>query len=115
MIRVYCDKGFVVVSFRSPDHQISRSPDPESVSSVLISGKFVPGFQITRDDGDVARSRLFPLRGKVFANGKEDLLVALYRAGRCHGLGPAVSVVESGAHLAAARPLLVGGIQERVV
>lgn len=55
------------------------------------------------------------IRGKVFPDGKENLLAALYRAGRCHGLGPAVLMVEPGAHLAAARPLLVGGLSQRMV
>jgi hypothetical protein len=77
-----------------------------SVLSVLISGKLFPIFNPCYPCSSVVR---------VFPDGKEDLLVALYRAGRCHGLGPAVSVVEPGAHLAAARPLLVGGVQERVV
>jgi hypothetical protein len=54
------------------------------------------------------------IRGKVLANGKEDLLAAVHRAGRGDGASPP-ALVEPGAYLAAARLLLVGGIQEWLV
>ena len=49
------------------------------------------------------------------ADGKEGLLAALYRVRRFNGRHPAVTVVEPGAYLAAARALLVGGVPQRLV
>jgi hypothetical protein len=54
------------------------------------------------------------ISGKVFVSGKKDLLAALHRVGRSDGTPPPV-VVEPGAHLAAACPLLVGGISQWLV
>ena len=55
------------------------------------------------------------ISGKVLRfHGKENLLAALHRAGRCHGFRTAVSLVEPGAHLAAARILLVGRLSQRL-
>lgn len=56
------------------------------------------------------------ISGKVSGSyGKKDLLAAVHRAGRCHGLDLAVAVVEPGAHIAAAGPLLVGRLSQRMV
>jgi hypothetical protein len=54
------------------------------------------------------------IRGEVFPDGKENFLAAVHRAGRCDGRHPAVTVVESGAHLPAAGLLLVGGLSQRM-
>ena len=53
------------------------------------------------------------IRGKVFVDGKEDLLAAVHRAGRGNGASPP-AVVEPGAYLAAAGLLLVGGLSQRM-
>jgi hypothetical protein len=55
------------------------------------------------------------ISGKVFSDGKEDLLAALYRSGRFNGRHPAVTVVEPGAHRAAVGGLLVGGLSQWMV
>ena len=73
---------------------------------MLISGKLFPIF-----------NPCYPCSSVVgfFPDGKENFLVALYRVGRCDGRHPAVTVVESGAHLPAAGLLLVGGVPQRLV
>ena len=71
--------------------------------SALISGKIFLVF----------RFRRFRRSGKVFRNGKKDLLAALHRAWRGDG-APSPVVVEPGAHLAAARLLLVGRLSQRM-
>ena len=53
------------------------------------------------------------IRGKVFANGKKDLLASFHSTGRTDGT-PAPAMVEPGAYLAAARLLLVGGLSQRM-
>ena len=53
------------------------------------------------------------IRGKVFLDGKKDLLAAIHRAGRGDGTSPPV-MVEPCPYLAAARLLLVGGLSQRL-
>ena len=53
------------------------------------------------------------IRGKVLANGKEDLLAAVHRAGRADGASPS-AMVEPGAYIAAARLLLVDCLSQRM-
>lgn len=63
---------------------------------------------MSRDDGEA-------IRGKVFPDGKEDFLAALYRARRRDGLHPSIVLVEPGANTAAAGAVLVGGLPQRMV
>src|SRR5215467_7128129 len=75
---------------------------------------------ITRGSGDLARSQLLRsvlsvfISGKVFPDGTQNLLDAVHRPERGHGLY-AADLVEPGAHAAAAGGMLVGGVQERMV
>jgi hypothetical protein len=55
------------------------------------------------------------ISGKVcWSHGKKDILAALHRSGRADGLLSS-ALVEPGAHIAAAGPLLVGGVSQRMV
>ena len=50
-----------------------------------------------------------------WADGKKDLLAAIHRSRRTDGHLPPIAMVEPCAHIAVARPLLVGGLSERMV
>jgi hypothetical protein len=53
------------------------------------------------------------ISGKVSSDGKENLLADVHRSRGAHGFLSS-AMVEPGAHLAPARPLLVGGLSQRM-